>query len=141
MGILDDLKDLDPEKLLDRSEVDGIRYRDLRAVGQLEKMGAALETPRRSTFRLSFTDKDPAHTVALALREKGLEVRMGAPGEESPQWSVVGEARGRALIPGFLRDTIDLCEALASTHDGEYIGWEANLTDEEFAAVATNVKQ
>jgi hypothetical protein len=140
MGILDDLKDLDPEKLLERSEVDGIRYRDLRAVGQLEKMGAVLETPRRSTFHLSFPDKEPAHAVALMLREKGFEVRMEAPGEESPKWSVVGEARGRALIPGFLRDTVDLCEELAGSHNGEYVGWEASLTDEESAVVAAKAK-
>jgi hypothetical protein len=137
MGILDDLKGLDPmtpERLLERSEVDGIRYRDLQAVGQLQRMGATLETPRRSSFRFSFPDKDHAHAVAGALREHGLEVRMGAPSDEMPRWEVVGESRGRALVPDFLRDTIDLCEGLAASHDGEYVGWEANLSDGEIAA-------
>jgi hypothetical protein len=143
MGILDDLKGLGPltpERLLERSEVDGIRYRDLQAVGQLQKMGAVVEAPRRSSFRFSFPDKDHAHAVAGALREHGLEVRMGAPSDETPRWEVVGESRGRALIPGFLRDTIDLCEGLATTHDGAYDGWEANLTDAEASASPTRPK-
>lgn len=120
-----DDRPMTPAELMERSKVDGIRYRDLQVVAQLEKLGYNLNAPRHVLFYLYFPGKDQAETAAEALRARGHQVGLREPRTAILDWAVVAESRDRALIPDFLRDTVDFCEDLAKKHGGRYDGWEA----------------
>lgn len=122
------------DDLNQRSRVDGIRYKELEVVAQLVKLGADLRAPRHALFFLYFADEASSAPVAEALRGAGLSAEVKEPWEKIREWAVIAESRDRALIPDFLRDTVDLCEELAAAHGGTYDGWEAGLTDAEAAA-------
>lgn len=121
-------------ELNERSRVDGIRFKELQVVAQLMKIGADLKAPRHTLFYLYFPDEASAAPVAEALRGAGLSAEVKEPWEKVREWAVIAECRDRALIPDFLRDTVDLCEELAAAHGGEYDGWEAGMTEAEAAA-------
>ncbi len=120
--------------LLERSDVDGIRYKELPAVRNLIKMGADVRVPRHVIFYLYFPRESGARAAARVLRHRGHEVSVNPPWEKIPQWATVAETRDRALIPDFLRETVDVCEKLADRHDGVFDGWEAGLTELEAEA-------
>jgi hypothetical protein len=122
--------------MLERSEVDGIRYKELRVVKSLLNMGADLTQPRHVVFYLYFSRKSNAVAAAKVLRRRGHQVSVHEPWEKIPQWATIAETRNRAIIPNFLRETVDVCEALADRHDGEFDGWEAGLTEAEVRARA-----
>jgi len=142
MGLLDRFRKDRPmtaEELDERSQVDGIKYRDLQLVGQLTQMGADLNAPRHVLFYLYLPDAAAAERAAAALRAAGLQTESPGPNEayqaEHPEepvtWPVIAESRDRGLIPDFLRETTDLCAEVAAANDGEYDGWEAGLNPGE----------
>ncbi len=122
--------------------MDGIRYKELQVVGQLINLGADLQAPRHTVFYCYFSTEAVAQAAGDALRARGLEVKVEmmpaaflANNPDAPYpWSVVAESSDRGLVPDFLRDTVDACEALAVAHGGSYDGWEAGLTEAEAAA-------
>jgi hypothetical protein len=120
--------------LHERSPVDGIRYQELRVVQNLVKMGADITAPRHVIFYLYFPRKSGANAAARVLRHRGHEVSVHPPWEKIPQWATVAETRDRAIVPDFLRETVDVCEKLADHHDGVFDGWEAGLTEAEVKA-------
>ena len=122
------------DEMNERSKVDGIRYKELQVVAQLAQLGADLRAPPHTLFFLYFPDEASSAPVAEVLRGRGLEANVREPSKEITEWAVIAESRDHALIPDFLRDTVDLCEELAERHGGTYDGWEAGLTDAEAAA-------
>ncbi|MCB2412882.1 ribonuclease E inhibitor RraB [Demequina sp. TTPB684] len=146
MGILDRFRrdrPLSDAELDERSQVDGIKYRDLQIVGQLTQVGADIKAPRPTVFYLYF----PAHATAMAaadaLGAEGFAAAVGPLPEEylaehpdAPNpWRVTAERSDRALVPDFLREAVDRCAAIADEFGGEYDGWECGLNDAEVAAV------
>lgn len=115
--------------LTDRSKVDGIFYQDLQVCEQLVKHGLPLNKPVHSLFYLYFPTQAAADAAAGVLRARGLTTTVREPWEEGDvkvtDFGVVAESRTHALIPDYLRDTVDACMAVAAEHGGEYDGWEA----------------
>lgn len=146
MGFLDRFrrdKPMTDAELNERSEVDGIKYRDLQVVASLQHHGATLTLPRQLVFFLYFADASTARTVDGEFVRRGFNVRsvegeeeyrMHVPESRYP-WAVIAERYDKALVPNFLRETIDLCEELAEKYGGEYDGWEAGLDEEQMKAL------
>ena len=146
MGFLDRFRrdrPLSDAELDERSEVDGIKFRDLQILGQLTQMGADLKAPRHTIFYSYFPAQATGTAAADALRAEGFAVTVGplpveflAEHPEAPNpWRVTAERKDRALVPDFLRDSVDRCAAIASEFGGQYDGWECGLTDAEAAVV------
>ena len=146
MGFLDRFRrsrPLSESELNERSHVDGVRYRDLQILGQLTQMGADLHAIRHTVFYSYFPAQVTATAAADALRAKGFAVTVSPLPEEfliehpeAPNpWRVTAERRDRGLIPDFLRESVDLCAAVADEFGGQYDGWECGLTEVEAAAV------
>jgi hypothetical protein len=145
MGFLDRFKrdrPMSDAELNERSKVDGIKYRDLQVVGALMQQGANLELPRHTLFFLYFPDDATARAVDAEFVRRGFQVRpaqgdteyrMHIPEARFP-FAVIAERHDKALIPDFLRETVDLCEELAAAHGGEYDGWECGPDEEQRAA-------
>ncbi|PKQ25197.1 MAG: hypothetical protein CVT64_11330 [Actinobacteria bacterium HGW-Actinobacteria-4] len=122
-----------------RTSVEGLRLRDLQVLEELISQGADPEAPRDATFYVQFPSVDAAKTCAEVLHGRGLEVRVERPSvgflaefpEDAHYRNVIARSTGRALMPGFLRETIDACEELAAAGDGMYDGWGGELTDAE----------
>jgi len=142
MGLLDRFRKERPmteAELNERSKVDGIKYLDLQVVGSLMDHGADLQAPREVIFYLYLPDAASAERAAVPLRAAGLDVDLPGPNEEyhaeNPElprhWPIIATSQDRALIPDFLRETTDLCAAVAAEHGGEYDGWEAGLNPQE----------
>ena len=147
MGFLDRFKRDRPmtdAELAERSQVDGIRYRDLQVVGvMVEQAGINIRAPRELVFYSYFPTKAVATAFAAAQAGLGLDFKVSKmddeylaehPDEPNP-WSVKGTSMDRAMVPDFLRDTIDALEDGAAAAGGVYDGWEAGLTDAEAAAL------
>ena len=119
--------------LTDRSKVDGLRYADLQVCAEMTKLGFDLREPVHSLFYLYFPNKTAADAAAADLAARGLSVGVREPWSDGEvkveQWGVIAESRVNALIPDFLRETVDACEAVAAAHGGEYDGWEAGPAD------------
>jgi hypothetical protein len=130
MGILKrraktDDRPMTAEELNQRSKIDGIRYRELQLIKVLVDNGCDLAVPRETTFFIYIPKKKDAEASAEVLRGHGFETKIWNPHEKNPDWTVVAERRDRALIPDFLRETVDLCEQLAADYGGVFDGWEA----------------
>lgn len=114
---------------MDRSKVDGIRYQDLQVIVQMVKHGVDIKVPVECAFWLFFPTKKAATAAAAQLAARGLTTQLKAPWREgdsgTDDWTVIAGSREHALVPDFLRDTIDACEEIAAAHGGVYDGWEA----------------
>lgn len=134
MGVFDRLLRKEPQPT-DRSRFHGLRYQDLEVCDLIAKTGLALDEPVHAVFFLFLASKNTADATAAALGARGLKTSVKEPWVEgdvrNDRWTVTGESRTNALIPDFLRDTIDACEAIAAEHGGEYDGWEAGPADGE----------
>ncbi len=142
MGILDRFRrdrPLSDAELEERSQVDGIKFRDLQIVGQLTQIGADLKAPRHTVFSLYFPAQATAMAGADAMRAEGFSVTvrplpedfLAAHPEHLNPWRVTAERKDRALIPDFLREAVDLSGAIADEFGGNYDGWECGLTEAE----------
>ncbi len=130
-----DDRPMTPDELNERSKVDGIRFKELQVVAQLSRMGADLRAPRDAIFYLYFPAEEAAAPAAEVLQGLGFSVEVREPLDSGDPWGVVARRDDLALIPDFLRTTVDVCEDLAARHGGEFDGWEAGLTAAEAAAV------
>jgi len=45
------------------------------------------------------------------------------PSHDIPEWMLFIRGYRVALLPDFLRETVDMCEELASKHGGQFEGW------------------
>jgi hypothetical protein len=146
MGILDRFRrdrPMSDAELDQRSQVDGIKYRDLQVVGQLTQMGADLKAPRPTVFYLYFPALATGTAAADALRAEGFRVTVGplpedylAEHPDAPNpWRVTAERADKALVPDFLRETVDRCAQIADEFGGEYDGWECGFNDAEVALI------
>lgn len=109
-----------PEPELDeRSEVDGIKYRDLQILGQFTQMGADPEAARHTVFYSYFPAQAMGMAAADALRAEGFAVTVGPLPEDF--------LRGHPDAPN------PWC-VVAEEFGGQYDGWECDLTEAEAAA-------
>lgn len=117
-----------------RVEPYGLLKADAAQLARLESRGVDVTAPRESEFAVCFTTQQYADAASAALRTDRVRHELVPPSHDIPDWTIVLAARDQPLVPDFLRDRVDLCRALATTHQGDYEGWVALLTDEEKAA-------
>jgi hypothetical protein len=117
-----------------RVEPYGLLKDDAEHVARLEARGVDVTAPRETEFAVCFTTRDRVDAASESLRADRIRHEVIEPSHDIPEWTIMIVSRGVPLVPDFLRDRIDTCQALADAHKGEYEGWVALLTDEEKAA-------
>lgn len=121
-------------RLRSRVEPYGLWSGDQEQLDRFAERGADITAPREVEFFLEFASDVRAGAAAEDLRVKRIRHELVEPSHDIPEWMLFVRSYGVPLVPDLLRDTIDLCEEIASRHGGEYEGWAALLTDEEKAA-------
>lgn len=128
MGLFSKLKrsrDDEPVDLNERSPRLGIKYGDLLLMNEIAKRAADLSQPRHVVFYLYAPSKEVGRLMAGEARGHGFGVEVREPLPEYPgSWAVVCETHA-VLTPDFVRESVDLFEALAERHHADYDGWEA----------------
>jgi hypothetical protein len=110
----------------DRSPQLGIKYKDIRVLGQLMDQGADLSKARHALYYLYFTRRDAAEAGAEQGRAAGYLCNVRDPLPEYPgQWALVCERPDAVLDPGGVIATENLFQGIADRLGGEFDGWEA----------------
>jgi len=101
--------------------------RDTAVLDALASAGADLTQPRHVLYFLYFENGDDAAAAAADAKHAGFFAEVSEPLPEYPdQWSLICEKHGLVLTAETVRSNAELFEALASTHQGEFDGWEAS---------------
>ncbi|MFE9202859.1 ribonuclease E inhibitor RraB [Micromonospora sp. NPDC007230] len=115
----------EPVDLDGRSPRLGIKYRDLLLMNEVAKRAADLSQPRHVIFYLYAPSEDIGRLIAAAARTHGFDAEVREPLPEYPgSWTVACETH-TVLTPEFVRESVDVFEALAEHHHADYDGWEA----------------
>ncbi len=109
----------------------GLWADDAQRLAAFEARGADVTAPRESEFFLSFASSPRASAAADDLRGRTITHEVVPPSHDIPEWMLFIRGYRVALLPDFLRETIDLCEDIASTHGGQFEGWAGLFTDAE----------
>ena len=109
----------------------GLFSDDAEQLAALEARGADLAAPRESEFFLSFTSEPKVRLAVDELRSMRVTHELVEPSHDIPEWMIFVRGFRKPLVPDYLRETIDLCERIASQYDGEYEGWAGLLTEAE----------
>lgn len=117
-----------------RVEPYGLWADDAEQLQTFVERGASADAPRDSEFSVTFTKGERAEAAADALRKARVRRELVEPSHGVDEWSIIIYGRGRALVPDFLRETVDLARSIAEEHGGEYEGWIAMFTSEEKAS-------
>jgi hypothetical protein len=114
---------VDPEA---RSPRLGVKYKDLMVMNQLMQAGADLSQPRHVVHFFYSHSRESMQELADSVREQpGWKVEVHEPLPEYPgQWRAVCDTHA-VVSAKFVRDTGDLFDSLAATHQVDYDGWEA----------------
>jgi hypothetical protein len=100
---------------------------DRHALRQLEKLGADLTKPRHVIHFVYFADEEAARRAAEEIEHAGYSATVVSPDDRFREWRVHADAMrvvSETTIDGF-RSWFD---HVATTHGGEYDGWEAART-------------
>jgi hypothetical protein len=118
----------EPLDLEARSELSGLKNKDILLMGQMAQAGADLNLPRHALYYLYFAARDTAEQAAARGTAAGYTASVREPLPEYPdQWSVVCERPDAVLdIPGVIAAD-DLFQGIADDLGGEFDGWEASL--------------
>jgi len=114
-----------------RVEPHGLWADDAAQLAAFEARGGSSEAPRESEFFVSFTSSPRASAAADDLRGRGIPHEVVPPSHDIPEWMIFIRAYRTPLLSDFLRETVDMCEELASRHGGEFEGWAGLFTDAE----------
>ena len=100
---------------------------DRRALQQLQALGADLTKPRHVIHYVYFADEEAARRAAREMEQAGYSITVVSPDERFLEWRVHADAMrvvSETTIDGFR----SWFEQVATTHGGEYDGWEAART-------------
>jgi len=118
-------RDDEPIDLDTRSPTLGIKYRDLLLMNEIAKRATDLSQPRHVIFYLYAPSEEIGRLIAAEARTHGFAAEVREPLPEHPgSWAVACETHA-VLTPEFVRESVDLFEALAERHHADYDGWEA----------------
>ncbi len=117
-----------------RVEPHGLWQKDADHLAQMAERGMNPASPRETEFFLYFLDEAKANSAADEFRIARLRFELVEPSHDVKEWALFVRGHGVALVPDFLRETVDLCERIAAKYQGQYEGWEPLMTPEEFAA-------
>ncbi len=119
----DEVIDLD-----ERSEVSGLRYKDILLMGEMVKGGADLNQPRHALYYLYLPSQGTAGQAAERATAAGYRADVREPLPQNPdQWCVVSERDDAVLDVDGVRSADDLFQGIADDLGGEFDGWEAAL--------------
>jgi hypothetical protein len=117
-------KKVDPEE---RSPKLGVKYKDLMVMNQLTEHGADLAEAREVTFYSYAPSPDVAGVMASEAAGEGFDTEVREPLPDDPQlWAVICSTNA-VVDELFVRGTVEFFEGLATRHDAEYDGWEAEV--------------
>jgi hypothetical protein len=118
-----------------RKRVDpyGLWSDDAEQLERFVERGGAADAPRDSEFSVSFAKEETARAAGKALAAQRVRGELVAPSHGVDEWSILIYGRDQALVPDFLRETVDIAEGVAAEHGGEYEGWVAKYTAAEKA--------
>ena len=122
--------DEQPVDMNERSPQLGLRYSDLAVMGALMEQGANLLEPRHVLYYLYFPDAATADRAAEVAQGQGYETTVSEPLPDDTSWRMRSERHHLVLAPEVVRSADDFFVALATTHGGEYDGWEASVVAE-----------
>jgi hypothetical protein len=114
-----------------RTEPYGLLQEDADHLARLEARGVDITALRFSEFAVCFSTQNHADAAAAALTADRVRFEMVLPSHDIPEWTIMMFGRNQPLVPDFLRESIDVCRALADAHKGDYEGWVALLTEQE----------
>lgn len=117
-----------------RVEPYGLLKPDAEHLARLEARGIDVTAPREIELAVCFTSQERAEAASSSLRADRVRHELVPPSHDIPDWTIMVTSRNQALVPDFIRERIDLCRALAETHQGDYEGWVALMTEAEKAA-------
>jgi len=121
-------KDEEPLDLEARSELSGLRNKDILLMGQMVQAGADLNQPRHALYYLYFGTQEAADQAAARAIAAGYGADVREPLPEYPgQWSLVCERPDALLDVDGVRMADDLFQGIADDLGGEFDGWEASL--------------
>lgn len=109
----------------------GLWVDDAERLAAFAARGADVTAPRESEFFLSFASSPRASAAADDLRGREIPHEIVPPSHDIPEWMLFIRGYRVALLPGFLRETVDMCEELASIHGGQFEGWAGLFTEAE----------
>ena len=111
-----------------RSEVSGLRYKDILLMGQMAQAGADLNQPRHALYYLYFGSREAAEQAGARGTEAGYAADVRDPLPDHPdQWCVVCERPDAVLDVEGVKAADDLFQGIADDLHGEFDGWEASL--------------
>ena len=118
----------EPIDLEARSQLSGLKNKDILLMGQMAQAGADLNLPRHALYYLYLDSRDAAERAAARGTAAGYLANVREPLPEHPdRWSVVCERPDAVLdIPGVIAAD-DLFQGIADDLGGEFDGWEASL--------------
>ena len=120
--------DEEPVDLDARSDVSGLRYKDILLMGQMVQAGADLNQPRHALYYLYFAGRGPAEAAGARAIAAGYSAEVRDPLPEQPdQWCVVCERPDAVLDIDGVKAADDLFQGIADDLGGEFDGWEAAL--------------
>ena len=97
---------------------------DLRRLGDLREMGSRLDLPHPVRAFVAFPSEARAREAGEQLGKEGFSCQLRAAGDGS--W-VVTSVTQLVPTPGAITRLREQMEAMASTLDGSYRGWDAPL--------------
>src|SRR5687767_9948706 len=120
--------DAEPIDMNARSEVSGLRNKDILLMGQMAQAGADLNQPRHALYYLYFSTRDAAEQAARRGAQAGYTADVRDPLPEYPdQWCLVCERPDAVLDVEGVKAADDLFQGIADDLGGEFDGWEASL--------------
>jgi len=121
-------KDDQPIDLEARSELSGLKNKDILLMGQMVQAGADLNQPRHALYYLYFDTQDAADRAAARATAAGYDADVREPLPEYPgQWSLVCDRHDALLDVEGVKAADDLFQGIADDLGGEFDGWEASL--------------
>ena len=87
-----------------------------------------LDAPRHWVHYVYLPDEPRARSAATVIGAAGWDIqRVDVSAGGGPEWVVIAERQGAVTSPRAVTEARLFFHAVASTHEGDYDGWEASL--------------
>ena len=113
-------------EVLERFDRSDVEAGDRAVIEQLVRHGSDLSVPTHVVHYIYVPAVEPARGVGDQLERDGYDVRVTAPEGRRDPWLVTAETY-TAITPEGVERARRQMERVATTHGGEYDGWEAAI--------------
>jgi hypothetical protein len=101
---------------------------DRQVLAQMVGLGADLSQPRHVLHYLYVATQEAADAASTTATDAGWEAEAQPSAAGDGTWCVLAQRHGYVLAPDAVIADRALFAGLATTHAGEYDGWEASVT-------------